>query len=481
MAKQAVPACGVVDDLWGQVLMDHLEGRSAQYRLEFDSGYEVAFDAAEHFSSYFQPHELEALSFVHGRVLDIGPGAGRHMLWALSKGFRPTGVDRSPLAVEVCRRRGCGDLTCADILDAELPPATFDSVLLMGNNMGLAGSVEGTARLLRIAFEAAAPGAWLIGSFVAMDHVPDGERPERGVVARHRVAYRSQVGPFFDWAFFSTEQLVSLVREPGWQVRRVLSGTDIQSYLVASKPLQGVEPLLGLPEREVVSDLWEGVLSRAWLGEDVGLEIEGFGSPPRDLVDIDAVLGPGVSDAEKAALSRLRGRVLELGCGAGAALSFLADRGCSVIGLDTSDSAVGAAHMRGIGRARRVDWLDSLPDDGPFAGFVLLHNRAALAGDLPGVRLLLERLHSTGTPDAVLVMSYELSGVSFPGLARYVYEGRAGPWWHFAQFETDEAVSDLLERAGWRRVELLQTGPTGRIAIARRAVHPGPEVNGMGD
>ncbi len=481
MAKQAVLACGVVDDLWGQVLIDHLEGRSAQYRLVFDSGYEVVFDAAEHFSPYFQPHELEALSFAHGRILDIGPGAGRHMLWALSKGFRPTGVDRSPLAVEACRRRGCEDVTCADILNVELPPAHFDSVLLMGNNMGLAGSVDGTAHLLRIAFEAAAPGAWLIGSFVAMDHVPDGERPERGVVARHRIAYRSQVGPLFDWTFFSTEQLVSLAREQGWQIRRVLSGTDIQSYLIAAKPLQGIEALLGLPERELDCDLWEGVLSRAWLGEVADLEIEGFGSPPRDLVDVDAVLGPGVSDAETAALSRLRGRVLELGCGAGAALSFLTDRGCSVIGLDSSDLAVGAAHMRGISRARRADWLDSLPDDGPFAGFVLLHSRAALAGDLPGVRLLLERLHSTGTPDAVLVMSYEISGVSFPGLARYVHEGRAGPWWYFAQFETDEAVSDLMERAGWRCVELLNTGPTGRIAIARRAVHAGLPVPGMGE
>jgi len=481
MARQVAPATGVVDDLWGQVLIDHLEGRSAQYHLVFDSGYEVTFDAAEHFSPYFQPHELEALSFVHGRVLDIGPGAGRHMLWALSKGFRPTGVDRSPLAVEVCRRRGCADLVCGDILGAELPPAAFDSVLLMGNNVGLAGSVEGTARLLRVAFEAAAPGAWLIGSFVAMDHVPDGERPECGVVARHRVAYRDQVGPFFDWAFFSTEQLQSLVRDQGWQIRRVLSGSDIQSYLIAAKPLDGVERLLGLPERELDAALWEGAVSRAWLGEDVVLDIEGFGAPPRDLVDIDSVLGPGVTDVEGAALSRLRGRVLELGCGAGAALSFLTDRGCSVIGFDSSDSAVGAAHMRGIGRARRAEWLESLPDDGPFAGFVLLRSRVALAGDLPGVRQLLERLHSAGTPDALLVMSYELSGVSFPGLARYVCQDRASPWWHFAQFETDDTVCDLLERAGWRRVDLLRAGPTGRIVVARRAVPPELQLPGGED
>ncbi|MCK4414566.1 MAG: class I SAM-dependent methyltransferase [Candidatus Eisenbacteria sp.] len=45
------------------------------------------------------------MSRVRGRILDVGCGAGRSMLYLQQKGRAVTGIDISPLAIEVCRRR----------------------------------------------------------------------------------------------------------------------------------------------------------------------------------------------------------------------------------------------------------------------------------------------------------------------------------------------------------------------------------------
>ncbi|UCE04577.1 MAG: class I SAM-dependent methyltransferase, partial [bacterium] len=48
----------------------------------------------------------KVLSFVKKNVLDIGCGAGRHSLYLQEQGFNITGIDQSPLAIEVCIQRG---------------------------------------------------------------------------------------------------------------------------------------------------------------------------------------------------------------------------------------------------------------------------------------------------------------------------------------------------------------------------------------
>jgi SAM-dependent methyltransferase len=92
--------------------------------------------------------ERAAFEYVHGRVLDIGAGAGRHCLAAQKRGLETVAIDISPGAVEVCRLREVEDarLLSLDEIDERL--GVFDTVLLMCGNFGLAGSGEGTIALL---------------------------------------------------------------------------------------------------------------------------------------------------------------------------------------------------------------------------------------------------------------------------------------------------------------------------------------------
>src|SRR5207249_3713127 len=96
-------------DAYGQEVYDYLQGEKGCEIVERDDGF---FDAASgplaYFAGYRQwpSHYKKAMRYVRGRVLDIGCGAGRHALYLQEQGCEVVGIDISPLAIEVCRRRG---------------------------------------------------------------------------------------------------------------------------------------------------------------------------------------------------------------------------------------------------------------------------------------------------------------------------------------------------------------------------------------
>jgi len=72
-------------------------------------------------------------------MLDL---AGRHALYLQDKGHKVVGIDTSPLALEVSKIRGVKDCRLMSLYNLVFPDSSFDTVLLLGQNLGL-GDVEG--------------------------------------------------------------------------------------------------------------------------------------------------------------------------------------------------------------------------------------------------------------------------------------------------------------------------------------------------
>ena len=89
------------------------------------------------------------MRYVRGRVLDIGCGAGRHSLCLQEKGHDVVGIDNSPLAIEVCKKRGLKDARLLSLSQIDPSLGVFDTVIMLGNNFGLFGSADRAKRLLR--------------------------------------------------------------------------------------------------------------------------------------------------------------------------------------------------------------------------------------------------------------------------------------------------------------------------------------------
>jgi len=85
--------------------------------------------------------EKKALKLSHGKVLDIGAGAGSHSLYLQNeRNLDITALDISPKSVEVAQLRGVKKIVCKNILD--FSGETFDTILLLMNGTGIFQSLK---------------------------------------------------------------------------------------------------------------------------------------------------------------------------------------------------------------------------------------------------------------------------------------------------------------------------------------------------
>lgn len=148
-------------DAYGQEIWAYFKGNGGFEIVEMDDGYfDVSSGPKLYFSEFedWSDYEKKAMGFIKGRVLDIGCGAGRHSLYLQRKGFDVLGIDNSPLAIKVCKLRGLKKTRVISIDEIDrFAPDSFDTILMLGNNFDLFGSLQKAKELLKKLYEITSP------------------------------------------------------------------------------------------------------------------------------------------------------------------------------------------------------------------------------------------------------------------------------------------------------------------------------------
>ena len=136
-------------DPLGLALQHYQSGqRGLQLRVSCDRTADDVLPVDYLFRTFRQmPHlERAALRACRGRVADVGAGAGAHALWLQRQGLAVTALDHSAAAVAVMRARGVTDARATAL--HHFNDEKFDTVLLLMNGAGLAGTLAQLPALL---------------------------------------------------------------------------------------------------------------------------------------------------------------------------------------------------------------------------------------------------------------------------------------------------------------------------------------------
>ena len=224
-------------DAFGYALFNYWKGNhKTPHTLKRDDGRADKESLKHYFEKYpqFSSIEKRALKYARGKILDVGCGAGRHVLYFQNKGFNVLGIDESPLAVKVCKERGCRQVKIMDILKPKLKAKTFNTIILFGNNLGIGGDLKGTKKLLKILRRLAKKDGILLLSSIDVKATKDKGHinyQKRNLkqgkyigLLKIRIEYKNLIGDWFDWVMVEPKVLKQLASETGWETKKVFRG-----------------------------------------------------------------------------------------------------------------------------------------------------------------------------------------------------------------------------------------------------------------
>ena len=238
------------EDAWGRQMLAQYHSQNVTVEIiERDDGYiATGSEPGLYFREYkqWELFERRAIGYAHGRVLDVGCGAGRHSLYLQSQGLDVTAIDLSPGAVKVCKLRGVRKALVRSVTQLDkFKPYSFDTILMFGNNFGLFASARGVKKILRKMARITSAEARIIAvtrnPYMTKDenhlqyHRLNKKRGRMSGQIRMRVRFEKVVGPWFDYLLVSPEELESLLVDTDWRVERFLNSRQASYVAILKK------------------------------------------------------------------------------------------------------------------------------------------------------------------------------------------------------------------------------------------------------
>ena len=222
-------------DAFGREIYDYYQGKGGFEVVETETGY---VDLSSGPSNYFYEYndwpacEKKAIKFAKGKVIDIGSGAGRVTLYLQEQKLDVLGIDNSPLAIKVCKKRGVKKAKAISITQLSRRLGLFDTIVMFGNNFGLFANRTRARWLLKRFYNMTSPQARIIAQSLDPydtdnpDHLAyhklNRARGRMSGQVRIRVRYQKYTSDWFEYLLVSKDEMQQLLKGTGWKVKRFI-------------------------------------------------------------------------------------------------------------------------------------------------------------------------------------------------------------------------------------------------------------------
>ncbi len=189
---------------------------------------------------------------------------------------------------------------------------------------------------------------------------------------------------------------------------------------------------------------------------------------------------------EKRAIEFVKGKVLDIGCGACRHSLYLQKKGFDVLGIDSSPLAVNVCKLRGVKRAKVMSIEDVIFNPSSFDTIIMLGNNFSLFGSFKKARRLLKKLHRVTSRNALIIAEtrdpyktdnpayleyYELNKkrnrMSGQLRGRVRFEKFASKWFDWLMVSKEE-MKEILNGTGWKVKEFIDSGDSQYVAIIEK-------------
>jgi 2-polyprenyl-3-methyl-5-hydroxy-6-metoxy-1,4-benzoquinol methylase len=204
--------------------------------------------------------------------------------------------------------------------------------------------------------------------------------------------------------------------------------------------------------------------------------------------------GPGIYFSEyedwdlldRKAVELVKGRVLDIGCGAGRHSLYLQRKGFDVLGIDSSPLAIKICKLRGLRRARvmAIEQLNFKPNS--FDTVIMLGSNFGLFGSFGRAKRLLKKLHrmtsrnglivastrdtyKTDNPDHLEYHKLNRKRGRMAGQLRLRIRFRkcVGRWFDYLIVSKKE-MEEILKGTGWQIREFIDSDVSAYVAVIEK-------------
>jgi len=194
---------------------------------------------------------------------------------------------------------------------------------------------------------------------------------------------------------------------------------------------------------------------------------------------------------ERKAMRFVKGRVLDIGCGAGRVALYLQKRGFDVSGIDSSPLAVKVCKLRGLKDVRVLSISEIGVKLGRFDTLLMFGNNFGLFGSFRRARWLLRRLYQVASDDARIIaestdpyktrdpihLAYQKVNRSRGRMSGQVrirvrYRTYMTPWFDYLLVSKREMRS-IVAGTGWCIERLIDSAGPQYIAVVRKKLETG--------
>ena len=191
-------------------------------------------------------------------------------------------------------------------------------------------------------------------------------------------------------------------------------------------------------------------------------------------------------DIEKEAMNSVKGRVLDVGCGAGRHAIYLQNKGFDVLGIDISPLAIEVCKERGLNNAEVMAIEDANYEEDSFDTILMMGNNFGLFGNFEKARVLLGNFYRMTSKDAVIVAtSNDVYKTSNPLHLKYQESNRkrgrmsgqirfrvrfrqySTPWYDYLMVSKKE-MEEILQDTGWEVKQYIDSEMSYYIAIIEK-------------